>query len=116
VILDGELVTTDLQALNIGLEELVEHAYYDAWDTPRFTTDPVGNPISPNHPWNMETRPRPSGRNWREKYTWCTAPRWDRQVVEAECTVRERRDALHHVLEAGLQLFVVKRRTRRLRA
>jgi len=88
VILGGELVTTDLQALNIGLEEFIEHAYYDMWDTPRFTTDPAGNPISPNHPWNMETKPRPSGRNWREKYTWCTAPRWDRQVVEAECTAR----------------------------
>jgi hydrogenase large subunit len=88
VILGGEVVTTDLRALNIGIEEFVEHAYYEPWGSPRFATDPVGNPISPNHPWNMETKPRPGGRNWREKYTWCTAPRWDRQVVEAECTAR----------------------------
>src|SRR5678816_3627222 len=28
VIMDGQLVTTDLHALNIGVEEFVEHSYY----------------------------------------------------------------------------------------
>ncbi|MGH9263249.1 MAG: nickel-dependent hydrogenase large subunit, partial [Acidimicrobiales bacterium] len=32
--------------------------------------------------WNKTTLPKPSGTNFRDKYTWSTAPRWDRQVVE----------------------------------
>jgi hydrogenase large subunit len=88
VVIDGQLVTTKLQALNIGLEEFVEHSYYENWDGYRFRTDPAGNPISPHHPWNKETKPKPTGQNWREKYTWATSPRWDRQVVEGECTAR----------------------------
>ncbi|MDP8992594.1 MAG: nickel-dependent hydrogenase large subunit [Actinomycetota bacterium] len=87
-IVDGEVVTTNLQALNIGTEEFGEHSYYDTWDGSLFTSDPAGNPLSSNHPWNMETKPKPTGQSWREKYSWCTAPRWDRQVMEAECTAR----------------------------
>ena len=45
-----------------------------------FPTDPAGNPLSPHHPWNKITKPRPQGQNWKEKYTWDTAPRWDRHV------------------------------------
>src|SRR5688500_14105557 len=85
---DGELVTTKLQALNIGIEEFVEHAYYETWDTQRFTTDPARNHISPYQMSNKETKPRPVGQNWREKYSWSTAPRWDRKVMEAECAAR----------------------------
>ncbi len=88
VIVDGEVVTTKLQALNIGIEEFVEHSYYETWDSPRFKTDPAGNPLSPYHMWNKETKPRPSGQNWREKYSWATSPRWDRRAMEAECTAR----------------------------
>jgi hydrogenase large subunit len=88
VIVDGELVTTKLQALNIGLEEFIEHSYYESWTHPRFTTDPAGNPISPYHMWNKETKPKPSGQNWREKYSWDTAPRWDRKAMEGECSAR----------------------------
>lgn len=85
---DGELVTTKLQALNIGIEEFVEHSYYDRWDEGPFEADPVGNPISPNHPWNKQTKPKPTGQNWREKYSWATSPRWDRLAMEAECSAR----------------------------
>ncbi|MHB1417595.1 MAG: nickel-dependent hydrogenase large subunit, partial [Chloroflexota bacterium] len=88
VIIDGQVVTTKLQALNIGIEEFVEHSYYEKWDNPRFQTDPAGNPISPNHPWNKETKPKPSGQNWRERYSWGTSPRWDRRPMEGECTAR----------------------------
>src|ERR687891_539694 len=31
VIVDGELVTTNLHRLNMGIEEFVEHSYYDDW-------------------------------------------------------------------------------------
>ncbi|GAC1376506.1 MAG: nickel-dependent hydrogenase large subunit [Acidimicrobiales bacterium] len=85
IIIDGKLVTTNLTDINIGFEEFVEHSYYEDWtaDGVRFATDPLGNPISPNHPWNKTTIPKPTGKNFKEKYTWDTAPRWDRQVVES---------------------------------
>ena len=87
VIVDGELVTTDLHRMNMGLEEFVDTSYYDAWtgagQKQRYPTDPSGNPLSPYHPWNKVTKPRPGGQNWREKYTWDTAPRWDRLAMEA---------------------------------
>ena len=92
VIVDGELVTTDLHRINIGVEEFVEHSYYEEWagngQRQRFPTDPAGNPLSPYHPWNKVTKPRPQGQNWKEKYTWDTAPRWDRQAMEAGAYAR----------------------------
>jgi hydrogenase large subunit len=83
VVIDGELVTTRLTDINIGLEEFVEHSYYDESSTHRHADDTAGNPISPYHPWNKRTLPRPTGKNWKEKYTWACTPRWDRKVVEA---------------------------------
>jgi len=88
VIRDGELITTRLQDINIGMEEFVEHSYYENWDDYRFKTDPLGAPLSPYHAWNKETKPRPGGQNWKERYTWDTAPRWDRMTVEAGAYVR----------------------------
>jgi len=84
VIVDGELRTTNLKDINIGIEEFVEHSFYESWtdENQRFRTDPSGGPLSPNHPWNKETKPRPEGINWKEKYTWDTAPRWDRLAME----------------------------------
>ncbi len=88
VIVDGELVTTRLQDLNIGLEEFVEHSYYETWNSYPFPKDPNGAPLSQYHPWNKETIPKPTGQSWKERYTWDTAPRWDRIAMEAECTAR----------------------------
>jgi len=91
VVIDGKMVTTKLQQINLGLEEFVEHSYYEDWNgngKQRFMTDPSGAPLSPNHPWNKETLPKPSKESWKERYTWDTAPRWDRQVVEAGCYAR----------------------------
>jgi len=91
-IVEGKLVTTDLQTINIGLEEFVEHSFYEEWtgdgQQQHFGTDPSGNPLSPYHPWNKVTRPRPQGTNWKEKYTWDTTPRWDRQSMEAGAYAR----------------------------
>lgn len=88
IIINGEQVTTNLQLINVGLEEFVEHSYYENWETYPFRTDPLGAPLSPYHPWNKETKPRPGPQSWRDRYSWATSPRWDRQVVEAECTAR----------------------------
>ena len=85
VVVDGELITTSLQMVNAGLEEFVEHAFYEEWtdgSAPRFATDPAGNPLSPYHPWNKETIPKPTATSWKEKYSWSTAPRWDRMAME----------------------------------
>jgi hydrogenase large subunit len=85
VVIDGELVTTNLHHINMGLEEFVEHSFYEGWQNEGypFPRDPAGNPLSPHHPWNKETKPAPTHkRSWKERYTWDTAPRWDRQVVE----------------------------------
>jgi len=90
VMVDGELRTTDLHRINMGLEEFVEHAYYEPWANGQMAhpTDPLGNPLSPHHPWNKQTLPAPQGRSWKEKYSWSTSPRWDREVVEAGAYAR----------------------------
>jgi hydrogenase large subunit len=89
VIVEGELVTTDLHRLNMGIEEFVDHSYYDGWTgdgrTQRYPQDPSGNPLSPHHPWNKITKPRPQGQSWKDKYTWDSTPRWDRLGMEAGC-------------------------------
>ncbi len=85
VIIEGKLVTTKLTDINMGMEEFVEHSFYDDWTKtgpPRYRTDSLGNPLSPYHAWNKTTLPKPTGTNFKDKYTWSTAPRWDRQVVE----------------------------------
>ncbi len=83
VVINGELVTTRLTDINIGWEEFVEHSYYEESASSRYDTDPLGNPISPYHPWNKLTLPKPGAKDWKDKYTWACTPRWDRQVVEA---------------------------------
>lgn len=88
ILIDGEVVTTDLSKLNIGLEEFVEHSYYETWNGQPFKTDPLGNPLSPNHPWNKETKPKPGKQSWRDRYTWDTAPTWDRLPMEAGAYAR----------------------------
>ena len=87
-IVDGELVTTRLSDLNIGMEEFVEHSYYDQWSGDRYDGDLNGQPISPFHPWNKRTLPAPDEKSWKDKYTWATSPRWDRKVMEAGAYVR----------------------------
>jgi hydrogenase large subunit len=89
VIRDGELATTKMTAMNMGVEEFVEHSFYEDWTNGgagngayRFKTDPNGNPLSPNHPWNKQTIPKPTGTSWKDKYSWSTAPRWDRVAME----------------------------------
>jgi hydrogenase large subunit len=88
VVIDGQLVTTRLTDLNMGWEEFVEHSFYDESRSEHFATDPSGNPLSPYHPWNKRTLPKPGGRSWKEKYTWACTPRWDRKPVEAGAYAR----------------------------
>ena len=88
VLVDGKLVTTRLRDINVGLEEFVAHSYYENWDDYPFKTDPLGAPLSPYHPWNKTTIPRPGAQNWKERYSWATTPTWDRKVFEAGAYAR----------------------------
>ncbi|MGI8895431.1 MAG: nickel-dependent hydrogenase large subunit, partial [Casimicrobiaceae bacterium] len=87
-VVNGKLVTTRLTDLNVGFEEFVEHSYYENWSDYPFKTDPAGNPISPNHPWNKTTIPRPGPQNWKERYSWSCTPTWDRHTFEAGAYAR----------------------------
>jgi hydrogenase large subunit len=81
-VVNGELRTTRLSDLNLGIEEFVAHSFYRQWEGDRLKNDPHGAPLSPFHPWNKQTLPDPAERNWKEKYSWGTSPRWDCEPME----------------------------------
>ncbi len=97
VIVNGELRTTRLSDINIGIEEFVDHSYYKQWEDWPLRTDSVNGPLSPWHPWNKETIPGAAMRNWNEQYTWHTAPRWDREPMETGPIARLWINAVRHV-------------------
>jgi hydrogenase large subunit len=78
IVVDGELVTTDLVDINLGIRILVGSSFYDDWTEGEtfVTKDPLGNPVDQRHPWNQTTLPRPARRNFTGKYSWVMAPRW----------------------------------------
>lgn len=96
VIVAGESRTSRLTDLNIGLEEFVTRARYSDWTQQRFTSDPLGNVISPFHPWNKETIPDvsprsdqdPTSQSLNDRHTWLAAPRWDREPMECGSIAR----------------------------
>src|SRR6266576_4684531 len=78
VIVDGELVTTSLVDINLGIRILLGHSYYDDWQSERtfVDRDPLGNPVDKHHPWNQTTIPKPQKRDFSDKYSWTMSPRW----------------------------------------
>jgi hydrogenase large subunit len=78
IVVDGELVTTDLVEINLGLRILLGSSFYDDWDQAEMFVhkDPLGNPIDRRHPWNQTTTPHPQKRDFNGKYTWVMSPRW----------------------------------------
>jgi hydrogenase large subunit len=78
IVIDGELVTTDLVEINLGIRILLGSSFYDDWqDRETFVhTDPLGNPVDKRHPWNQTTLPRPQKRDFESRYTWVMSPRW----------------------------------------
>ncbi len=78
VVVDGELVTTDLVKINLGIRILLGSSYYDDWRNAEtfVKTDPLGNPVDQRHPWNQTTTPRPQKRDFNDRYTWVMSPRW----------------------------------------
>src|SRR5438552_5684727 len=78
VVVDGELVTTSLIDINLGIRILLGSSFYDDWqDGETFVkADPLGNPVDQRHPWNQTTTPRPQKRDFQNRYTWVMSPRW----------------------------------------
>jgi hydrogenase large subunit len=78
IVVDGELVTTDLVEINVGLRILLGSSFYEDWQGGEtfVNADPLGNPIDQRHPWNQTTVPRPQKRDLAAKYTWVMSPRW----------------------------------------
>jgi hydrogenase large subunit len=78
VIVDGELVTTNLVDINLGIRILLGSSYYEDWQHEEtfVSADPLGNPVDKRHPWNQTTIPKPQKRNFSDKYTWVMSPRW----------------------------------------
>jgi hydrogenase large subunit len=79
IVVDGELVTTNLVDINVGLRILLGSSYYEDWTNEEtfVTHDPLGNPIDKRHPWNQTTVPRPQKRDLEGgNYSWVMSPRW----------------------------------------
>jgi hydrogenase large subunit len=78
IVVDGKLVTNSLVDINLGIRILLGSSYYESWeDQPKFVErDPLGNPVSQDHPWNQHTIPRPQKRDFDDKYSWVMSPRW----------------------------------------
>ncbi len=79
IIVDGELITTDLVDINLGIRILLGSSYYEDWVDSGETfvkQDPLGNPVDKRHPWNQTTVPKPQKRDFDGNYTWVMAPRW----------------------------------------
>jgi len=78
VVVDGQLVTTDLVDINLGIRILLGSSFYDDWEQSEtfVKTDPLGNPVDRRHPWNQTTLPKPQKRDFKGKYTWVMSPRW----------------------------------------
>ncbi len=78
IVLDGQLITSDLVDINLGLRILLGSSFYEDWeDQETFVTqDPLGNRIDQRHPWNQTTLPRPQKRDFDGRYTWVMSPRW----------------------------------------
>jgi hydrogenase large subunit len=78
IVVDGELITTNLVDINLGLRILLGSSFYDDWDQeePFVTRDPLGNPVDQRHPWNQTTLPKPQKRDFDNNYSWVMSPRW----------------------------------------
>ena len=89
-VLGGKLETTNLQAIDTGIEEFVERSFYRDWvgGEQLLQADPLGNGLSARHPWNKQTLPEPANTNTGGKYTWSTAPRWRGHAMETGAGAR----------------------------
>jgi hydrogenase large subunit len=79
IVIDGQLVTTDLVEINLGIRILLGSSFYADWEGEAelfVKQDPLGNPVHARHPWNQTTLPKPQKRDLSGNYTWVMSPRW----------------------------------------
>jgi hydrogenase large subunit len=79
IVVDGELVTTNLVDINLGIRILLGSSYYEDWtgEETFVAEDPLGNPVDRRHPWNQTTLPKPQKRDLDGgNYSWVMSPRW----------------------------------------
>ena len=80
IVVDGELVTTNLVDINLGIRILLGSSYYKDWGAASemfVPKDPLGNPVDKRHPWNQTTIPAPQKRDLDGgNYSWVMSPRW----------------------------------------
>ncbi len=79
IIVDGELITTSLLDINLGIRILLGSSYYQDWSNEEMfvPNDPLGNPVDRTHPWNQTTLPKPQKRDLEGgNYSWVMSPRW----------------------------------------
>ena len=80
VVVDGELVTTNLVDINLGIRILLGSARTTTTGSNEETfvpKDPLGNPVDKRHPWNQTTIPKPQKRDLDGgNYSWVMSPRW----------------------------------------
>jgi len=79
IVIDGQLVTTSLVDINLGIRILLGHSYYEDWQETGevfVPKDPLGNPVDKRHPWNQTTIPKPQKRDFNGNYSWVMSPRW----------------------------------------
>jgi len=85
VIIDGRLRTTDVHQVYRGVEEFVDHSFYEDWGGAGSNgsgRERVGHRLSAHHPSQKETIPQPGESDPRRAYSWSTAARWDRRPME----------------------------------
>jgi hydrogenase large subunit len=98
VIINRKLWTIRLSELNARIEEFTNRSFYKQGNDGAVRADPLGAPLSPLHPWNSHAIPAPGRSHWRDRYSWSTAPRWNRETVEAGPLAR------HWITAAGGKL------------
>jgi hydrogenase large subunit len=79
LVVDGELVTTNLVDINLGMRIMLGSSYYDDWQGEEtfVARDPLGNPVDRRHPWNVTTLPKPQKRDLDGgNYSWVMSPRF----------------------------------------
>jgi hydrogenase large subunit len=79
IVVDGELVTTNLVDINLGIRIMLGSSYYEDWvnEETFVPKDPLGNPVDKRHPWNQTTIPKPQKRDLEGgNYSWVMSPRW----------------------------------------
>jgi hydrogenase large subunit len=81
-IVEGVLQTTSVSEIDAGVEEFVDHSFYEDWN------EGAGGGLSRRHPSNKRTIPQPAAANPDGRYSWSTAARWNGHPMETGAQAR----------------------------